>query len=296
MRAAREATARRSAILSKLLPHSDNHSGLPCKSSNRKRAACASPRRSEKPITLRMRTLRSSPMVSTSPSLTLWPGAVSRTPLMRTWPDSTSAAALVRAFTTRACHNHLSSRWRSVRSILLLTRFLHANRLPLRLKTLVLAVGGELFLQRRELGKGRIRIDGTLTLARRARRIGPVRWAEVTLVAAAFVAAMVARSPLSVAAELALVLVAVLVLAEAFARTLAVVASPSLLAVVASLTRLRALRASGHLRRRVAVGLAEIAPAMMAVMAALLALLALAGFARRLIARLGALLMAMMTV
>src|SRR5713226_9781160 len=42
-----------------------------------------------------------------------WPGAFSRTPLMRTWPASTSAAALVRAFTTRACHNHLSRRWRS---------------------------------------------------------------------------------------------------------------------------------------------------------------------------------------
>ena len=32
---------------------------------------------------------------------------------MRTWPASTSAAALVRAFTTRACHSHLSRRWRS---------------------------------------------------------------------------------------------------------------------------------------------------------------------------------------
>lgn len=44
----------------------------------------------------------------------------------------------------------------------------------LRLKTLFLAVGGELFLQRRKLGKGRIRIDGAFTLARRARCIGPV--------------------------------------------------------------------------------------------------------------------------
>src|SRR6185437_6936695 len=62
-----------------------------------------------------MRTLRSSPTVSTSPVLTAWPGAFSRTPLMRTWPASTSAAALVRAFTTRACHSHLSRRWRSKR-------------------------------------------------------------------------------------------------------------------------------------------------------------------------------------
>src|SRR5580692_1152887 len=60
-----------------------------------------------------MRTVRSSPIVSTSPAFTAWPGALSRTPLMRTWPASTSAAALVRAFTTRACHNHLSRRWRS---------------------------------------------------------------------------------------------------------------------------------------------------------------------------------------
>src|SRR5882762_2133978 len=60
-----------------------------------------------------MRTVRSSPIVSTSPAFTAWPGAFSRTPLMRTWPASISAAALVRAFTTRACHNHLSRRWRS---------------------------------------------------------------------------------------------------------------------------------------------------------------------------------------
>src|SRR5664279_254338 len=34
---------------------------------------------------------------------------------MRTWPASTSSAALLRAFTTRACHSHLSRRWRSKR-------------------------------------------------------------------------------------------------------------------------------------------------------------------------------------
>src|ERR1700761_2850594 len=59
------------------------------------------------------RTLLSSAMVRTSPGLTPWPGDVSRTPLMRTWPEATSSAALERAFTTRACHSHLSRRWRS---------------------------------------------------------------------------------------------------------------------------------------------------------------------------------------
>src|SRR5580692_11567352 len=98
-----------------------------------------------------MRTVRSSPIVRTSPAFTAWPGAFSRTPLMRTWPASTSAAALVRAFTTRACHNHLSRRWRS-------------NATPMR-EGLVLAVGGELFLQRRQFGEGRIGIDRTVTLA-----------------------------------------------------------------------------------------------------------------------------------
>jgi len=42
------------------------------------------------------------------------PGDFSRAPLTRTWPDSTSSAAEVRAFTTRACHSHLSMRCRSV--------------------------------------------------------------------------------------------------------------------------------------------------------------------------------------
>src|SRR5258707_14445648 len=91
----------------------DSYSWRSCKSSYSTRAADASPRRSANPTTLRMRTVRSSPIVSTSPAFTAWPGAFSRTPLMRTWPASISAAALVRAFTTRACHNHLSRRSRS---------------------------------------------------------------------------------------------------------------------------------------------------------------------------------------
>src|SRR4030088_956915 len=85
-----------------------SHSRRFCKSSYSTRAAAASPRRSENPTILSTRTVRSSPMVRTSPALTPWPGAFSRTPLMRTCPASTSSAALVRALTTRACHSHLS--------------------------------------------------------------------------------------------------------------------------------------------------------------------------------------------
>src|SRR3977135_3316705 len=163
----------------------NSYSCRSCKSSYSTRAADASPRRSANPTTLRTRTLRSSPIVSTSPALTGWPGAISRTPLMRTWPASTSAAALVRAFTTRACHNHLSRRWRSKQHqfeqwigilLFLLTRFLYANRYPpriasgagFRLKRLaVLAVGGELLLESSQFGKRRIGVDRTLALARR---------------------------------------------------------------------------------------------------------------------------------
>src|SRR5580700_683893 len=127
---------------------------------------------------------------------------------MRTWPASTSAAALVRALTSRACHNHLSRRWRSKQHprgtyFIFLTRFLpqislrnlrkldcYANRYPLRLKALwVLPVGGHLLLERGQLGERRIRIDRTITLARGgARGILPMRWT-------AFPAASVAVTP-----------------------------------------------------------------------------------------------------
>src|ERR1700739_1602210 len=95
-------------------------------------------------------------MVSTSPILTACPGDVSRTPLMRTWPDSTSSAAEVRAFTTRACHSHLSRRCRSVVRLLLPT--------------------GEFVFQRGDLCEGRVRIDRPIALARvRARGVGAQR-------------------------------------------------------------------------------------------------------------------------
>src|SRR6202790_5851406 len=110
-------------------------------------------------------------MVRTSPGLTLWPGAFSRTPLMRTWPASTSAAAEVRAFTTRACHNHLSRRWRSKRHH---PKRFQAKWAPVRVKKTpqnkklpILAVGGELLLERRQLGEWRIGVDRALAFARR---------------------------------------------------------------------------------------------------------------------------------
>src|ERR1700760_4165021 len=52
-------------------------------------------------------------MVRTSPIFTARAGVVSRVPLIRTCPASIRSAALERAFTTRACHSHLSRRWRS---------------------------------------------------------------------------------------------------------------------------------------------------------------------------------------
>src|SRR5436309_7025915 len=111
-----------------------------------------------------MRTLRSSPIVSTSPTFTECPGAVSRTPLIRTWPASTSSAAEVRAFTTRACHSHLSRRCRSVVGSLL--------------------AAGELLLQRGELGEGRVRIDRAIALARvRARGVGTQRRTALAIAA-----------------------------------------------------------------------------------------------------------------
>src|SRR3954465_12917698 len=94
---------------------------------------------------------------------------------MRTWPASTSIAALVRALTPRACHSHLSSRWRSKH---------HQIQ-----SALILAIGGELFLERRQFGKRRIGIGRTVPLPRGRRRAGgvlPERGAAITSVAAAF--------------------------------------------------------------------------------------------------------------
>src|SRR6476659_7003078 len=112
---------------------------------------------------------------------------------MRTWPASTSAAAEGRAFTTRACHSHLSRRCRSNCSLEAcpVDAFSwSANRCALRSKTLWLFLpAGELFLQRRQFCKWRIGIDRTVALARRrAGRPLTVRGTAVALVAAALVA------------------------------------------------------------------------------------------------------------
>src|SRR5579871_4022515 len=126
---------------------------------------------------------------------------------MRTWPASTSAAALVRAFTRRACHSHLSRRWRSNEPfstdgdlIIFLTRFLHANRYPPpdqvrghaslenamssrrwrstppHARRLFLPARRHLLLERGELGERRIGIGRTIAITRRrARRILAMR-------------------------------------------------------------------------------------------------------------------------
>src|SRR3984885_9709125 len=127
---------------------------------------------------------------------------------MRTWPASTSAAALVRAFTRRACHSHLSRRWRSTQHLgvfLMRTGTHFARKRYLR----VLAAAGQLFPERRELGERRIGIDRTITLARpRTRRILPMR-------RTAFPAASIAIASASVAATLVPALVASTVFAVA---------------------------------------------------------------------------------
>src|SRR5215813_13849133 len=113
------------------------------KSSNSVRALSAPPRRSAKPTILSTRTPRSSAMVTTSPALTARLAASTRWPLRRTCPDPASAAAAARVRTTRACHSHLSMRWRSN---------CEGGSSPL------LGVRLELGLQGRKLGERRIRV------------------------------------------------------------------------------------------------------------------------------------------
>src|SRR5580692_11509595 len=102
--------------------------------------APAGPRRSAKAATLRIRTDRSSATVTTSPTRTGRLAPSMRWPFTRTWPDAASAAAAERVRTTRACQSHLSMRWRS------------------NVLAPLLGVGLELLFERRQLGKGRIRI------------------------------------------------------------------------------------------------------------------------------------------
>src|SRR5262249_46448904 len=79
----------------------------------RTRAMSAEPRRGANPTTLRIRTARLSETVTTSPARTGRLDASIRCPFTRTRPDCTSDAALLRVRRIRACHNHLSIRWRS---------------------------------------------------------------------------------------------------------------------------------------------------------------------------------------
>src|SRR5437868_13774812 len=129
---------------------------------------------------------------------------------MRTWPASTSIAALVRALTTRACHSHLSRRWRSKHHQILDPE--KSGRTTI--SALNLAVGGELLLERRQLGKGRIGIDRPVAFARRwgAGGILPVRRAAIAAFAATLRSTELALLAIStlVAAILAPVLAAIL--------------------------------------------------------------------------------------
>ena len=141
---------------------------------------------------------RSSRIVSTSSILRECPGDFSRVPLTRTWPASTNAAAWVRALTTRACHNHLSRRWRS-KTPKVTTKPGHTKiGDPTRgIHRIVRAAGsvlaaGKLLFERGQFRKRRIRIYRTLTLARRrAAGVGAVRRSGIrTSLAAALAGAL----------------------------------------------------------------------------------------------------------
>src|SRR6185437_10291940 len=162
-------------------------------------------------------------------------------PLMRTCPASTRAAALVRAFTTRACHNHLSRRWRS--------KSPHPdNEFRGHPIQLFLPSAGELLLQRRQLRKRRIRIDRTVAIARiGAGGILPKRRSALALVAPALVpttmfAITVASAFTAVAVARALVAGLELV-AAAF---IVAVAAPALEALAARTTVLACFLCGGR--------------------------------------------------
>lgn len=93
-----------------------------------------------------------------------------------------------------------------------------ADARPGRRGSVFSVVRRQLLLQRRELGKGRVRIDRPVALARiGARRVGPVRWSA--LVAATTLVAEIA--PAAVTTELATLVVAIaaLVIVVVAART-----------------------------------------------------------------------------
>src|SRR6202000_2540800 len=188
---------------------------------------------------------------------------------MRTWPASTKAAALVRAFTTRACHNHLSRRWRS-------NRHPHKRVETKNRAGLFLAAGGELLLERGQFRKWRIRIDRAIALARcRAGRPLPMRRPAVALVATAVTAALVARTAIAILVAIALVavaaeffgtaaLLAILAFKALARRAVAAVMTLLLGLPLARLGRRRALggRCCGDFRRSTLSGFAEFIVAM----------------------------------
>src|SRR6478735_11192776 len=97
-----------------------------------------------------------------------------------------------------------------------------------RVKTktrLILAITGELFLQRRQFCKRRIGIDRTIAVAwARAGRVLPVRRAAIALVAAALVTpAEIAALVASATVAITLVAVALVAIAAEFLRTTAAV-------------------------------------------------------------------------
>src|SRR5262249_12511833 len=77
------------------------------------RSAGARPRFSQKPSPRTTLAVRRSKRVTTSPWRTGWLETVRRLPFTRTKPAAARAAAAGRVRTIRACHSHLSIRWRS---------------------------------------------------------------------------------------------------------------------------------------------------------------------------------------
>src|SRR6516164_4286922 len=111
----------------------------------------------------------------------------------------------------------------------------------------VLAVGGELLLQRSELCKRRIRIDRAIAIARRRRRcIGTMRGTALALVAIPLVAAVLARRTITVAALASLLAIAPEFLAAPIAVALSVLALEAFARTVAALLTLLLMPGRGR--------------------------------------------------
>src|SRR5258708_4448333 len=119
---------------------------------------------------------------------------------------------------------------------------------------LILAVGGELLFQRRQLGKWRIGVGHAVALARRgAAGERPVRGAALALVAPAFVAATaVAVGPIALAVAAAGLIAAALFIPVAVLTLGFKALARTILVVLAALADWRAFR--GGRRRRGGLG------------------------------------------